>query len=115
MRAAIPARAAEILKAVRELADKGLAAELEGGSAKQPLTFVDVYRQPGASVAHVVYYGDGQPQGLLLRVANWLAGGRGELFSPYLDKPVTVEADAQGWFALPPALGRYCAVKIANV
>jgi hypothetical protein len=112
MRAAMPARAAEIIQALRELAQEGFAAELAGGDRKRPLLFVDVYRAAAGIVAHVVHYGDGQPQGLRLRVAKWLAGGAGELFSPYLEKSVPVQADAEGWIALPPTFGGYCAVKL---
>ncbi|MEK7404705.1 MAG: hypothetical protein AAB225_06315, partial [Acidobacteriota bacterium] len=111
MRAAMPRQALEIVDAVRELARQGVAAALEGGHAHQPLTFVDVYRVPKAVVAHVVWYGDGQPEGFRLRVAPWLAAGKPVLYSPYLAAPVPLAPSAEGWISLPRTLGRYCAVR----
>jgi len=111
LRAAMPARTPEILKAVRELAKEGVAAELEGGHPKQPLTFVDIYRVTDAHVAHVVYYGDGEPKDFRLRVAKWLAQGKPQLYSPHLAAPVALQPAEDGWLTLP-AFGRYCAVKV---
>jgi len=111
LRAAMPARTPEILQAVRELAKEGLAAELDGGDAKQPLTFVDIYRVTDGCVAHVIYYGDGEPKDFRLRVARWLAQGQPQLYSPYLAAPVPLPFAADGWLPLP-AFGRYCAVKL---
>ncbi|MCX6898658.1 MAG: hypothetical protein NT105_08170 [Verrucomicrobia bacterium] len=111
LRPAMPARTPDILKAVRELAKEGLAAELEGGDRKQPLTFVDIYRASDAHVAHVVYYGDGASEGFRLRVAKWLPAGKPTLYSPHLAAPVALQLAADGSFALPP-FGRYCALKL---
>lgn len=112
MRAAMPAKTAEILKAVRELADKGFAAELEGGNAKQPLLFVDVYQQPDAAVAHVVYYGDDSPPALRLRLGDWLPNRDPVLHSPYLGEPRPLATSGERWIELPPELGRYAAIKL---
>lgn len=114
MRAAMPARAAEILPPVRQLAAQGLAAELAGGAAKQPLTFLDVYRVPMGCVAHLVWYGDGEPKGFRLRVARWLPRAKPVLYSPYLDRPLPVAENAEGWIELPPAFDRYAAVKFTH-
>ena len=114
MRPTMPARTAEIVRAVGELAQEGLAAELEGGEPKQPLTFIDVYRQADGCVAHVVYYGDGQTAGRRLRVAPWLAKGDAVLHSPYLDTPVNLEAAQDGWLDMPEGFGKYAAVKITR-
>lgn len=111
MHAAMPAQAAVILQSVRELAQQGLAAELAGGDRKQPLTFVDVYRMADACLAHVVWYGDGEPEGLRLRVAPWLAAGDAQLYSPYLPAPLALKPDADRWLDLPPTMGCYAAVK----
>jgi hypothetical protein len=111
LRPAMPAHTPEILKAVRELAKEGFAAELEGGDRKQPLTFVDIYRVPDAHVAHVVYYGDGEPKDFRLRVAKWLTPGMAQLYSPHLPTPVALQPAADGWLTLP-AFGRYCAVRL---
>jgi hypothetical protein len=111
VQAAMPSRAAEILQSVRELAREGLAAELDGGDQEQPLTFIDVYRRPGGCVAHIVYYGDGEPQGLRLRVAPWLTSGKPVLYSPYLAAPAVLKPSAGGWIELPGSFARYCAVK----
>lgn len=111
LRAAMPARTPEILKAVRELAKEGFAAELDGGHPKQPLTFVDIYRVPDASVAHVVYYGDDEPKDFRLRVGKWLARGKPQLYSPHLAAPVVLQPAEDGWLTLP-AFGRYCAVRL---
>lgn len=114
LRAAMPARRADILSAVRELAKEGLAAELDCGDRKQPLTFVDIYQQAGACIAHVVYYGDGSPEGLRLRVGNWLTHDKPALISPYLNAPVALPPATERWFALPNSFGRYCAVKFGQ-
>lgn len=111
LRAAMPARTPEILQTVRELAKEGLAAELEGGHPKQPLTFVDVYRVADGTVAHVVYYGDEPVKDFRLRVAKWLVRGQPQLFSPHLDAPVALSPGADGWIPLP-GFGRYAAVKL---
>lgn len=111
---AMPARRADILQAVRAMAREGFAAELDCGDKKQPLTFVDVYRVPGGCVAHVVYYGDGEPAGLRLHVANWVARGKATLYSPYLDAPVELNPAADGWLALPGSFRRYAAVKLVT-
>jgi hypothetical protein len=113
MRAAMPARTPEILAAVRELARQGFAAELDAGAKKQPLTFVDVYRQPKAVMAHVIYYGDGEPEGLRLRVADWLATAEPTLYSPHTNTPLPLKRAAQGWIELPRAFARYAAVRFA--
>jgi len=110
LRAAMPARTPEILQTVRDLAQQGLAAELEGGEPKQPLTFVDVYRQPDRCAAHVVYYGDGRPQGRRLRVAPWLAAADAVLHSPYLNAPVKLAPGKDGWIELPETFEKYAAV-----
>jgi hypothetical protein len=107
----MPARTPDILKAVRELAKEGFAAELEGGDRKQPLTFVDIYRTPDAHVAHVVYYGDSALEGLRLRVGKWLPPGKPTLYSPHLDAPLALKPAADGGLALPP-FRRYCAVRL---
>lgn len=114
MRAAMPARAPEVLAAVRQLAAKGLAMELDGGAVKQPLTYVDLFRVGSGLVAHVVWYGDEEPKGFRLRVANWLPRAKPTLHSPYLERaqPLTLAAD--GWIELPPAMGRYGAVKMTS-
>ena len=113
LRAAMPARTDQILQAVRELAVGGLAAELDGGPTKQPLAFVDVYRLPGACVAHVVDYGEGPAMARRLRVASWLTSGPAAvLHSPYLDRPVRLTADSNGWLILPTEFQRYAAVKL---
>jgi hypothetical protein len=114
MRAAMPARTPEILDAVRALAREGLAAELEGGDPKQPLTFVDVYRGPGGVVAHVVCYGDTVPEGLRLRVADWIATGAPTLHSPHLDAPAPLTRAADGRVPLPRTFGRYAALRFAR-
>ena len=114
MRAAMPARRGEILAAVRDLAKQGLTAELDCGDRKQPLTFVDVYRQPKSVVAHVVYYGDGEPVGLRLRVAEWLASGEATLYSPHLAAPVSLKRGADGFVDLPRTFGRYAALKFTH-
>jgi len=113
MRAAMPHLAAEIVSTVNKLARDGLAAELQGGHPRQPLTFVDVYRLPKACVAHVIYYGDGRPEGFRLRVAAWLASGKPVLYTPHLPAPVPLAPAADGWIELPPTFGRYCAVRFA--
>ncbi|MCX7826338.1 MAG: hypothetical protein N2689_12385, partial [Verrucomicrobiae bacterium] len=113
LRAAMPARRAEILAAVHELARQGLAAELDCGDRKQPLTFVDVYRLPNSVMAHVVYYGDGEPTGLRLRVADWLTKAEPTLHSPHINTPQPLKRSAQGWIALPSTFGRYAALKFA--
>lgn len=113
LRPAMPARAAEILQAVRELAKEGLAAELEGGDRKQPLTFVDIYRVTNAHVVHVVYYGDASPEGFRLRVGPWLPGGEATLHSPHVTAPVALQPTGDGWLALP-AFGRYGAVRFGK-
>jgi len=115
MRAAMPAQAALILQTVRELAQEGLAAELEGGDPKQPLTFVDVYRVPDACMAHVVWYGEGAPKGFRLRVAPWLASAPAEVYSPYLARPVALKPAADRWLELPPEMGCYAAIKLGRV
>jgi len=114
MRAAMPARRAEILATVHELARHGLAAELDCGDRKQPLTFVDVYRLPKSVMAHVVYYGDGEPTGLRLRVADWLTKAEPTLYSPHLSTPQPLKRAAQGWIELPPTFGRYAALRFAR-
>jgi len=63
-------------------------------------------------VAHVVWYGDGKPEGFRLRVADWLGGTKPVLYSPYLEAPVSPAAD-NGWIALPPTFGRYAALRLA--
>ncbi|MEN6607751.1 MAG: alpha-amylase family protein [Bryobacteraceae bacterium] len=112
LRPAMPTAVGEILRAVTELARKGLAAELTGGDPRQPLTFVDVYRLPKGTVAHVVYYGDGKPEGLRLRVADWLATGKPVLYSPYLATPASLKS-VDGWIDLPSIFGRYAAIRFA--
>jgi hypothetical protein len=114
MHAAMPAQAAVILQAVRELAQEGLAAELDGGDPKQPLTFVDVYSLADALMAHVVWYGDGPAKGLRLRVAPWLASGGAELYSPHLSTPMALKPGGDRWLELPPEMGRYAALKLAR-
>jgi hypothetical protein len=111
IRPKMPRDAAAIVKTVAGLARQGLAAELAGGDAQQPLTFVDVYRVPKSCVAHVVWYGDGKPEAFRLRVGGWLGGGKPVLYSPYLEAPVTLAAD-NGWVALPPTFGRYAALRL---
>jgi hypothetical protein len=110
MRATMPASAVGILKIMRGLAGEGLAAELEGGDASQPLTFVDVYRQGQGSTAHVIWYGDGEPKDLRLRLAPWVATGNGSLHSPHLAGPMAVSRGDDGWIALPTTFGRYAAL-----
>jgi hypothetical protein len=112
IRPAMPRAAAQILRTVAELANQGLAAELAGGDAQQPLTFVDVYRLRKGCAAHVVYYGDGAPAGFRLRVAPWLAKGSATLYSPHLSAPAPVAA-RDGWIELPATFGRYAAVRFA--
>jgi hypothetical protein len=112
--AVMPARTADILRAIREVAPRGLAAELEGGAVKQPNLFVDVFQQPGAIVAHVVNYAEGEPTGLKLRVADWLAKGQATLYSPYLSMPIKLEASADRWISLSPTMGKYGAVRFAR-
>ncbi|HPA16338.1 MAG TPA: hypothetical protein PLU30_01230 [Verrucomicrobiae bacterium] len=114
MRATMPAASAGILKIVRGLAGEGLAAELEGGDALQPLTFVDVYRQGQGSTAHVIWYGDGEPKDLRLRVAPWAATGTATLHSPHLAGPMALSRGDDGWIALPTTFGRYAAVHFAG-
>jgi hypothetical protein len=111
-RAAMPRAAAQILKAVTDLAAQGFAAELAGGDAQRPLTFVDVYRLPKGCAAHVVWYGDGEPKGFRLRVAPWIASGAATLYSPYLPSPVAL-APRDGWIDLPPGMNCYAAVRFA--
>ncbi len=111
LRAAMPPKAALILRTVRELAAEGLAAELDGGDAEQPLAYVDLYRKPSGLAAHVVYYGDGEPQGLRLRIAPWLEPGKAVCHSPYLKSPLPLATAADGWIALPAAIQRYAAVE----
>lgn len=113
MHAAMPAGTLDILKAVRELAADGLAAMLEGGGVKQPLTFVDVYRQASACTAHVIWYGDGPAEGFRLRVAPWLTAGSPKLYSPHLAQPVALKRSGDGTIALPGNFGRYCAVQFS--
>ncbi|MBI5393963.1 MAG: hypothetical protein HZA91_01565 [Verrucomicrobia bacterium] len=113
MRAAMPARTPEILAAVRELARQGFAAELDCAAKKQPLTFVDVYRQPKAVVAHAIYYGEGEPDGLRLRVADWLTMAEPTLYSPHVSAPMPLKRGAQGWIELPRSFGRYAALRFA--
>lgn len=112
--AVMPKGAAELLRAIREVAPQGFAAEIEGGDAKQPNLFVDVFRQPDGVVAHVVNYNEGGPAGLRLRVADWLGKGAATLYSPYVPAPVKLESAADRWMALPPAMGRYAAVKLTR-
>jgi hypothetical protein len=109
--AARPARTLEILKAVHELAREGLTAELEGGDPKDPLTFVDIYQSPAGTVAHVVYYGDGEPAGFRLRVGKWLTPRKPVLHSPHLPGPVLLQTEPGGAIPLPP-FGRYAAVRL---
>lgn len=109
MRAIMPKAAPAIVKTVAELARQGLAAELSGGDVRQPLAFVDVYRLARGCAAHVVYYGDGEPQGFRLRMAKWLASGHASLYSPYLAAPLPL-APKDGWIDLPATFGRYAAV-----
>jgi hypothetical protein len=111
LRPSMPRRAAEILRAVRELARKGLAAELDPGGTAQPLTYLDVYRQPAGAIAHVVHYGDGQPNDLRLRLAAWLPQAGPVLYSPYLPSPLPLAPAADGWVKLPCSMGRYAAVR----
>jgi hypothetical protein len=65
---------------------------------------------PDAHVAHVVYYGDGAPEGFRLRVGKWLPAGKPTLYSPHLAAPVPLQPAPDGSLALP-AFGQYCAVK----
>ena len=111
MRPTMPGAAAEIVETVRKLAGEGVAAELAGGNPRQPMAFVDIYRAAGGPVAHVVYYGDGQPDGFRLRVAPWLANARPVLYSPHLSTSLPLAAAAGGWIELPRTFGRYCAVR----
>ncbi|HWQ52959.1 MAG TPA: hypothetical protein VN442_04690, partial [Bryobacteraceae bacterium] len=112
MHAAMPRDRALIVRTVAELARQGLSAELAGGDERQPLAFVDVYRTVKGCVAHVVYYGDGEPRGYRLRVAGWLASGKPVLYSPHLAAPVPLAA-ANGWIELPATFGRYAAVRFS--
>jgi len=112
MRATMPARTLGILNTVRKRAQELLAAELHGGEIKQPLTYIDVYRQPEHVVAHVVYYGDDRPEKRRLRVAPWLATGKPVLYSPYLDAPIELPRSPDGWIDLPEQFGRYAAVRM---
>jgi hypothetical protein len=111
MRPIMPGAAAEIVETVRQLASGGVSAELAGGHPRQPLAFVDIYRAAGGPVAHVVYYGDGQPEGFRLRVAPWLTNAKPVLYSPHLATPLPLAAAAGGWIELPRTFGRYCAVR----
>ncbi|HWQ55447.1 MAG TPA: hypothetical protein VN442_17300 [Bryobacteraceae bacterium] len=112
MHPTMPEAAAEIVKTVGEMARQGLAAELAGGDSRQPLAFVDVYRVNKAAVAHVVYYGDGRPEGFRLRVAPWLAAGKPVLYSPHMASPAPLTA-AGGWMELPASFGRYAVVRFS--
>ncbi|MBN2293713.1 MAG: hypothetical protein JXM70_14900, partial [Pirellulales bacterium] len=110
MRASMPSRAVAIVNTVRKLAKQPFAAELQVADEKKPLTFVDVYENPRGIVAHVVYYGEGQPKNLRLRVAPWLTSGKPVLFSPYVKKPLKLSISTDGWTGLPESFGRYAAV-----
>ncbi|MEN6558247.1 MAG: hypothetical protein ABFC54_08725, partial [Thermoguttaceae bacterium] len=111
----MPKGAEEILKTVHELAKKGLAAQLEGGDAALPLMYVDVYRQPGSCVVHVIYYGGDKPKGLRIRLGQWLArDDRPVLYSPYLAEPVTLTPSDDGWFELPESFVRYAAIRFKS-
>ncbi|MEN6407674.1 MAG: alpha-amylase family protein [Thermoguttaceae bacterium] len=108
----MPKRAAEILKAVEDVAKKGLAARLDGGDAAMPMTYVDVYRLPDACVVHVIYYGDDKPKGLRIRLGDWLARDEQPvLYSPYLAEPVTLKPSDDGSFELPESFVRYAAIR----
>jgi hypothetical protein len=108
--AALPRRAGEILQIVSELARDGLAVELRGGDPLQPLTYVDVYRRPGGCCSHVVYYGDGPPEDLRLRLAPWLRQAKPVLYSPYLSQPMALSVAGDGWISLPGSMQRYACV-----
>ncbi|MCZ2077490.1 MAG: hypothetical protein LC130_21125 [Bryobacterales bacterium] len=112
MHAMMPSDPALIVTTVVELARQGPAVELAGGDERQPLAFVDIYRTAQGYVAHVVYYGDGEPRGYRLRVANWLTSGKPLLYSPHLTAPVPLAA-ANGWIELPPTFGRYAAIRFS--
>ena len=107
----MPARAAEIIRVIRDLAPRGFAAELTGGAAKQPNLFVDVFQQPDAVVAHVVNYAEPAKEALKLRIADWLGAGAVTLYSPYLETPCKLEPAPDHWITLPAAMGRYGAVR----
>lgn len=110
MRAAMPAGAAQILDTVRRLAGEGLAAEMDGGDARQPLAFVDIYRHGRGATAHVVWYGDGEPRGFRLRVAPWTAKQGATLYSPHMSGTMALSPGDDGWISLPSSFGRYAAV-----
>ena len=116
MHAAMPSRSIGIVNTVRKMTAEPFAAELEVEDEKEPLSYVDIYRTPQAVVAHIVYYGDGKPENLRLRVAPWLVAGPAKskpvLYSPYLDKPVEVATSADGWIDLPESFERYAAVRL---
>jgi hypothetical protein len=109
MRAAMPKHANEILRTVRELARKGLAAELDG--KQTALAFVDIYRQAKGCVAHVVYYGEEPHDGFQLRVGDWLASGRATLHSPQLKSPVQLTPSSDRWITLAADFGQYAVVQ----
>ena len=97
---------------VRDLCAEGPAVELDVPASAY--TYVDLYHTTGGPVAHVVHYGDGEPEGYRLRVAPWIAAGPAILYSPYMDSPTEMRPDAGGWLDLPPDFGRYCAVAFAR-
>lgn len=110
MLAKLPEQAELIRQTVRELATEGLAADLTVGP--EAFTYVDVYQTASGPVAHVIYYGDGQPEGFRLRLAPWVSAPTARLYSPYLPQPVGLSLDSDGAFTLPSGWGRYCAIEL---
>ena len=108
----LPEQAELMRETVRDLCAEGPAVELDVPASAY--TYVDLYHTTGGPVAHVVHYGDGEPEGYRLRVAPWIAAGPAILYSPYMDSPTEMRPDAGGWLDLPPDFGRYCAVAFAR-
>lgn len=107
----MPKRFKEIILTVKELASQNLAVEIDSGDKRQPDLYVDIYKQPDNSITHILYYGVEDPKGLKLRIAEWLPNESPVLYSPYLNDPVKLQKQPDGWISLPSEMGKYGIVK----